>query len=83
MSQEPLSFEDAFKRLESILNTMNSGKTSLEESLKLFEEAENLIRTCSTRLNSAEQKIEQLLKQKGDVVLDASGQPKREPFAKC
>lgn len=81
MSQEPLSFEEAFKRLENILNTMNSGKTSLEESLKLFEEAENLIRTCSARLNSAEQKIEQLLKQKGEVVLDAAGQPKREPFA--
>ncbi len=81
MGQEPLSFEEAFKRLEQILNMMNSGKTSLEESLKLFEEAENLIRTCSSRLNSAEQKIEQLIKQKGEVALDGNSQPRTEPFA--
>ena len=81
MGQEPLSFEEAFKRLETILNTMNSARTPLEDSLKLFEEAETLIRTCSARLSSAEQKIEQLLKQKGELALDGNGQPKMEPFA--
>lgn len=80
MTQETLSFEKAFERLEKILETMNSGKTPLEESLKLFEEAEKLIRTCSTRLTAAEQKIEQLIKQKGEVVLDAEQKPKTESF---
>lgn len=80
MSQETLSFEKAFERLEQILETMNNGKTPLEESLKLFEEAEKLIRTCSTRLTSAEQKIEQLIKNKGEVALDAEQRPKTEPF---
>jgi exodeoxyribonuclease VII small subunit len=80
MAQETLSFEKAFERLEQILNTMNSGKTPLEESLKLFEEAEKLIRTCSTRLTTAEQKIEQLIKNKGEVAVDAEQQPKTEPF---
>lgn len=80
MVPETPSFEKAFERLEQILNTMNSGKTPLEESLKLFEEAEKLIRTCSTRLTSAEQKIEQLMKNKGGLALDASQQPKLEPF---
>lgn len=80
MAQETLSFEKAFERLEQILNTMNSGKTPLEESLKLFEEAEKLIRTCSTRLTAAEQKIEQLIKNKGEVAVDAGQQPKTEPF---
>ncbi|HSX10155.1 MAG TPA: exodeoxyribonuclease VII small subunit [Chlamydiales bacterium] len=79
MAQETLSFEKAFERLEQILEKMNSGKTPLEESLNLFEEAEKLIRTCSTRLTSAEQKIEQLMKQKGEVVLDSEGQPKKAP----
>ena len=80
MSQEALSFEKAFERLEKILETMNSGKTALEESLKLFEEAEKLIRTCSSRLTAAEQKIEQLIKHKGEVAVDAEQQPKTEPF---
>lgn len=81
MNQETLSFEKAFERLEQILNTMNSGKTPLEESLKLFEEAEKLIGTCNTKLNSAEKRIDQLLKNKAEVALDAAGNPKTEPFA--
>lgn len=80
MTQETLSFEKAFERLEQILNTMNSGKTPLEESLKLFEEAEKLIQTCSKRLVLAEQKIEQLIKNKGELVLDAEQRPKTETF---
>lgn len=80
MSQETLSFEKAFERLEQILTSMNSGKIPLEESLKLFEEAEKLIATCSTRLTSAEKRIEQLIKNKGEIALDVNGQPKAEPF---
>jgi exodeoxyribonuclease VII small subunit len=83
MVQETLSFEKAFERLEQILGTMNSGKTPLEESLKLFEEAEKLIRTCSARLTGAEQKIEQLMKNKGEVALDAEAKPRTEPFPSC
>ncbi len=59
---------------------MNSGKTPLEESLKLFEEAEKLIGTCSTRLTNAEKRIEQLIKNKGELALDADSQPKTEPL---
>ena len=80
MSQETLSFEKAFERLEQILNAMNGGKIPLEESLKLFEEAEGLIRTCSTRLTAAEQKIEELIKNKGELTLDADQRPKTQPF---
>lgn len=80
MAQETLSFEKAFERLEQILERMNSGKTPLEESLTLFEEAEKLIRTCSTRLTAAEQKIEQLIKNKGEVAVDAEQKPKTESF---
>jgi len=80
MTTETLSFEQAFERLEQILEKMNGGKTSLEESLKLFEEAEGLIRACNSRLVTSEQRIEALVKQRGQVALDASGQPKTEPF---
>ena len=59
---------------------MNSGKTALEDSLKLFEEAEKLIVTCNTRLTTAEKRIEQLIKNKGEVAVDQTGQPKTETF---
>lgn len=83
MTQETLSFEQAFQRLEEILEKMNSGKTPLEESLKLFEEAEILIRSCNQRLASAEERIEVLLKQRGNLLLDGEQKPKTEPFKKA
>jgi exodeoxyribonuclease VII small subunit len=83
MAQNPLSYEKAFERLEQILEQMNSGKTALEESLKLYEEAEKLMRTCTTSLNAAEQKIEQLIKgRSGEVAVDGNQKPKTEPFAR-
>ncbi len=81
MTQETLSFEQAFERLEQILEKMNNGKISLEESLKLFEEAEKLIRSCNNRLVTSEQKIEMLVKQRSELVMDASQRPKTTPFA--
>jgi exodeoxyribonuclease VII small subunit len=77
-----IPFEQAFERLEQILEKMNSGKTPLEESLKLFQEAEELIRGCNARLTSSEQLIEALIKQRGQIVLDATQKPKTEPFYK-
>jgi exodeoxyribonuclease VII small subunit len=75
------TFESAFERLEKILETMNGGKTPLDESLKLFEEADKLIRFCSERLTKAEQTVETLIKNRSnELVVDASGQPKVEPF---
>ncbi len=83
MTQETLSFEKAFERLEQILEAMNSGKIPLEESIKLFEEAEKLMRHCGTRLNAAEQKIEKLIKSRtGEVALDETQKPKTEPFGR-
>jgi exodeoxyribonuclease VII small subunit len=83
MTQETLSFEQAFQRLEEILEKMNSGKTPLEESLKLFEEAETLIRSCNQRLTGAEERIEVLLKQRGALVLDGDQKPKTEAFKRA
>lgn len=76
------TFESAFERMEQILAKMNTGKTPLDESLKLFEEADQLIRFCSKRLSNAEQKVESLIKgRNGELALDESGQPRKEPFA--
>jgi exodeoxyribonuclease VII small subunit len=83
MTQElEISFESAYARLEEILETMNSGKISLEESLKLYEEADRLIAWSSKRLNEAEKKIEMLVKNReGELVLDEKGRPLTQEFA--
>jgi len=77
------TFESAFERLEQILEKMNTGKTPLEESLKLFEEADQLIRLCSERLTSAEQKVEMLIKNRNnELAVDENQKPKTQPFSR-
>lgn len=70
------TFEASFSRLEVILEQMNSGNVSLDESLKLYEEADKLIVTCSKRLNEAERKIEVLMKNRnGELALGSDNKP--------
>ena len=74
-----INFEKAFTRLEEILETMNSGKASLDDSLALYEEADKLIIACGKRLTDAENKIEVLMKNRaGELALDPSGRPMTE-----
>lgn len=68
---EEHNFETSFKRLEEILEKMNGGNVSLDDSLKLYEEADLLITSCSKKLESAEAKIEMLMKKRsGEVVTE-------------
>jgi len=78
MSEEQ-SFEKAFDRLEEILQKMNEGKISLDSSLKLFEEANNLITKCNDRLVKAEQKIEMLIKNRSEIDVE-NGKVKMQNF---
>jgi exodeoxyribonuclease VII small subunit len=80
MNDKQNSFEKAFERLEEILKGLNEGKITLDESLKLFEEADALISNCSSKLSGAEQKIEKLIKNRNEIVLDEQEKPKKELF---
>lgn len=71
--KKPFSFEEAYGRLEKILEQLNSGDTPLEKSLSLYEEANKLITLCSSKLTQAEQKIEILIKSRGNA-------PQTAPF---
>jgi exodeoxyribonuclease VII small subunit len=61
-------FEEAMKRLESIVESLEKGDLSLEESLKVFEEGMKLLHFCSRKLEEAEQKVTVLIKQSGGKV---------------
>lgn len=56
------NFEVSMKRLEQIVEELDSGNLSLDESLKIFEEGVELSRYCSEKLNQAEKKIKALMK---------------------
>lgn len=81
MNENEISFEAAFSRLEEILEKMNSGAISLDESLKFYEEADKLIASCQKRLTDAERKIETLVKNRnGDVTFNADQKPMTQDF---
>ncbi len=55
---ESISFEEAFRRLEEIVDKLEMGELSLEDSLKLYEEGIKYSRICLKILNDAEKRIE-------------------------
>lgn len=77
----PPSFEAALARLEVILEKMNSGAVSLDESLSLYEEADKLIVVCQRRLTDAERKIEILVKNRNsELALNPDGKPLTQEY---
>jgi exodeoxyribonuclease VII small subunit len=62
-----LSFETALEKLETIVESMESGDVPLADLLAKFEEGNTLLRHCESRLKEAEIKIEQLKKERDGV----------------
>jgi len=63
MSKQPLSIEDTLTQLESLVEKMEAGDLSLEESLSAFEQGIALTKQCQSALNAAEDKVQSLIKQ--------------------
>lgn len=63
--QQPAPFEQSLKELETLVEKMEQGDLSLEESLQHFERGVQLTRACQQALKDAEQKVETLLKKDG------------------
>ena len=63
-----IDFEKALDELEGLVERMEQGESSLEESLKDFERGIELTRSCQAALAEAEQKVEILLQKDGEPV---------------
>jgi exodeoxyribonuclease VII small subunit len=62
MSMAKFDFEKAMERLEQIIDDLESGSLSLDESIKVFEEGVDLSKKCHKKLTEAETKVKQLIK---------------------
>lgn len=69
-----MDFEKKLNRLEEIVQKMEKGDLTLDDSLKLFEEGVKLSAECHTRLNEAEEKVKKL------VGFGADGKPVTQDF---
>ena len=65
-------FEEALKKLETIVEQMEAGELPLETMMARFEEGVRLVKTCQTRLEEAEVQIRRLDQ-------DAAGNPVSKP----
>ena len=73
VSGDAPSFEGALEELESIVERMEDGESSLEDSLKLYERGMSLTRRCQKALDDAEQRIRTLADESPSVEADAAG----------
>ncbi len=64
--QNKIPFEEAFKKLESIVESLEAGDLTLEQSTTLFEEGMQLLHVCGNRLDETELKIKKLIRDSED-----------------
>jgi exodeoxyribonuclease VII small subunit len=63
-----VNFETSLSELEKLVQSMESGELSLEDSLKAFESGMQLSRDCQQSLADAEQKVQLLMEKDGEIV---------------
>ena len=73
MNEKNQTFETSLARLEQIVRAMEKGEATLDESIKLFQEGTELVRTCEKLLDEAELNVKLVLA--GD-----DGEPREEAF---
>lgn len=61
MNQQNKTFEESMARLEQIVRAMEQGNVPLEESLKLFQEGTELVRSCGKLLDDAQMQIQKVM----------------------
>ncbi|MCU0666272.1 MAG: exodeoxyribonuclease VII small subunit [Candidatus Omnitrophica bacterium] len=68
--KEKINFEDDLKRLQKIVDELASGKLTLGESLKKYEEGVKLAKSCACVLEDAQRKVELLMKKDSGFKLE-------------
>lgn len=66
--KQGFDFEKSLAELETLVEKMESGELSLENSLKSFEDGIKLTRECQIALKDAEQKVQLLIEQNGESI---------------
>ncbi len=73
MEKQNKSFESNMQRLEQIVRAMERGDVALEESLKLFQEGTELVRSCNELLENAQLQVKM-------IMTAPDGTPREEDF---
>ena len=74
LKEDTLTFEQSLEELENLVDKLERGQLTLDESLETFESGMKLARVCTQKLTKAERKIEKLIEKNGEL--------RTEPFDK-
>lgn len=61
MNEQNASFESNMQRLEQIVRTLERGDAPLEDSMKLFQEGTELVRSCGKLLDDAQLQVKKIM----------------------
>ncbi|MDG6244364.1 MAG: exodeoxyribonuclease VII small subunit [Methanolobus sp.] len=64
---EAMSFESSLEELESLVERLERGHLTLDESLGIFERGMKLARICNLKLSKAEMKVQVLAEENGKI----------------
>lgn len=78
MTKEKANLEEEMKKLQKIVEELSSGKLTLGDSLKKYEEGVKLAQSCSATLNEAQRKVELLMKKEGKYSLEKFADSSKE-----
>ena len=75
------SFEDRLTALEAVVERLERGELSLDDSVRLFEEGMQLSNACKAELEKAEGRIQVLVETRGSTVQTAEFEPDEETLS--
>ncbi len=67
IAADEMRFSEALAELEEIVRALESGRLDLEDSISRYERGVALLKACRAKLGSAEQRIESLMGEIGDL----------------
>ena len=61
------TFEDSLVELENIVKELEGGNVDLDKAIEKYSDAMKLAKLCSDKLNNATEKVNQILKENGEL----------------
>lgn len=67
VKEKDKTFEESLVELEGIVKELESGNVDLDQAINKYSEAMKLAKSCSDKLNDATEKVNQILKENGEL----------------
>lgn len=67
MDNKEKTFEEGLNELETIVKELEQGNVDLDKAIETYAEAMKLVKFCGEKLNNAQEKVNKILKENGQI----------------